>query len=369
MQTDDTITELRDRIQQLEAKLDARESRDAPDPQRFGRRHLLAAAGGAIAGGVLAAAKPAGAADGDPLILGQTNTATNDTLLNGRLSVDNPTGGAFTVHSGSAASFASHVSGEGIGLLVEGAHSALWAFNENTDSPAVSIANKLGPGLLVTVGESPGTDPGRKNAIAAGSLHPEPMPLWLEGGRAHALFSPRAEIGPPPTLVHDKGEVALDANTDLHVCNTAGTPGTWHRVLTNRTSAGAGSGATSVLDRPFRLYDSRPASGGVLPGPKSPLTPGSRRTLDVVGQGSPPVPDDAVAVIATISVANTGSQGILRGYATGSAFPSQPLLYWSASNQRAATTTIIRLRTAGSIDLEAFTTPTDVIVDVVGWIA
>jgi hypothetical protein len=170
-------------------------------------------------------------------------------------------------------------------------------------------------------------------------------------------------------LLHDAGEVALDADAELHICHETGTPGSWHRLLTDRTSAGAGAGAMSVLDRPFRLYDSRPGSGGVLPGPKAPLTPGTPRSVDVAGQGSPAVPDSAVAVIATVSVVNTGSGGILRGYATGSVFPAQPLLYWSSANQRIATTSIIRLRSAGAVTLEAFTTPTDVIIDVVGWIA
>jgi hypothetical protein len=372
MPAGDKITELRHRIDQLEVELhELRERANAPCEPRFGRRHLIAAAGGAIAGGVLGSAAPAGADNGDALILGsQANTATNITRVTGApFQVEAGTGTAFSVEGSDPESFIASIGGAARGLVVSGSQQALFAFTDGADGLTAFVGSEQSDALTVQAGANGRPDPGRRTSITATTPHPEVMPLALEGGRAHALLDPRADAGAPSTLLHDAGEVALDANAEVHVCNTTGTPGTWHRLLTNRAPAATGTGAITVLDRPFRLYDSRPGTSSVLPGPKTPLTPGAPRSLDVAGQGSPAVPDGAVAVVATVGVVNTGGQGILRGYATGSAFPNQSLLYWSAANQRVATTTIIRLRTAGAITLATFTTPTDVTVDVVGWIA
>ena len=51
------------------------------------RRALMGLAGAGVAGAVVAVAGPAGAANGDPLVLGQANTASSVTSLTGHLSV------------------------------------------------------------------------------------------------------------------------------------------------------------------------------------------------------------------------------------------------------------------------------------------
>jgi hypothetical protein len=362
MRTGDTISELRERIDQLESKLDALESSDEPREQRFGRRHLLAAAGGAIAGGVLASAKPAGAATGDPLILGQENSATSETVLKGGFRVDArstvPTGFAASIFAASRA------------LHLTGTDQALFAYNDQAGAPAVFIGSRLSDALVVHAGEGAGfPDPGRVTGITTGSDHPQVMPIVVEGGRAHALLAPRAESGPPPTLLHDKGEVALDANTDLHVCHTAGTPGSWHRLLSDRSPLGTAAGTIVLRDSPFRLYDSRPGRQSALPGPKEVLAAGEARDLDVVGQGTPALPAEAIGVLATVTVTATGTSGHLRAYAAGTPAPNTSIINWDHTGQTIATTTMIRIGDGGAITVRASSTATHFLVDILGWIA
>jgi hypothetical protein len=87
-----------ERIRALEGQasaLPAPDVGDRPDPTR---RQLFRLAGAAAAGGVAAGlagatlgATPAGAANGDNLILGQQNVASSETRLDGVLRVDRNT--------------------------------------------------------------------------------------------------------------------------------------------------------------------------------------------------------------------------------------------------------------------------------------
>ena len=75
------------------------EAPEAPDVPRVHRRAFLAGAGAAavvVAGKILGSADPAGAADSDPLLLGQNNTSTRTTTLDRSAAGPNP-GSAFRI--------------------------------------------------------------------------------------------------------------------------------------------------------------------------------------------------------------------------------------------------------------------------------
>jgi hypothetical protein len=387
MPTDDTISELRARIDELESKLDAFQDGGTSHGQPFGRRRLLAAAGGAIAGGVLASgAAPAAAANGDPLILGSGgNSATNPTGVTGngfkiertvydQVSTAQP---AFDIWAFDAPDSldipALRVNSQS--LLWAGGKRAVWAvaFNGTGDGDGSYIANTEGNGLRVAVsGQSQAPQPGHVSVVIADAQQAAPEAVGFHattGGRAHLLLEPRAAAGAPTTLLHDKGEVALDANTALHVCHTAGTPGSWHRLLSDRSPLGTAAGTVVLRDSPFRLYDSRPGRESALSGPKGVIAAGEARDLDVVGQGTPAVPAGAIGVLATVTVTATGASGHLRAHATGTPPPNTSIINWDHTGQTIATTTTIRIGDDGAITIRASSTATHLIVDILGWIA
>jgi hypothetical protein len=375
MGADDTIAELRARIEGLESKFeDLDESRPVRE-ERFGRRHLLAAAGGAVASGALSSTRAASAADGDPMILGALNTSTTRTRLVGNgLQIDQ------TVLDNQGTDPAIYISlpdDDGVAGLISAGPSLVLIGGKymihgsaRTDAPGSVLGNSSGPGVLVRVQTASGLPlPGHVAVLEASTDSPNVVPLFASGGRAHLALDPLAAAGAPSAGLHDKGEVALDANSDLHVCHTTGTPGSWHRLLDDRSPSGTAAGAVVLRDSPFRLYDSRPGRQSALPGPKGVLAVGEARDLDVAGQGTPPLPADAVGVLATVTVTATGASGHLRAHATGTPPPNTSIINWDHTDQTIATTTMIRIGATGAITIRASSTATHFLVDILGWIA
>jgi hypothetical protein len=386
MATEEMVSEMRARIDELESRLESLEQPAGRGPKPFGRRHLLAAAGSAIAGGVLGSGSAAGAASGDPLILGATNTASSETEVLStdevrlvRTHYDETAGGGQPVLSiaqsvvppGDRDNPTLQVSTQS--FFWAGGRRAFWAVSFNDQGPGAYLQSTSGDGLHVVIKGNPFDPlPGHNSVVTADSRENAPETVGFHattGGRAHLLLEPRATAGAPTTLPHDAGEVALDANTNLHVCHSAGTPGSWHRLLNNRAPLGTAAGAIVLRDSPFRLYDSRPGKPSALPGPKGTLTPGASRDLDVVGQGSPPVPAEAIGVLATVTVTATGTSGHLRAHATGTPPPNTSIINWDHAGQTIATTTMIRLGASGAVTLRASSTATHFLVDILGWIA
>jgi hypothetical protein len=153
-----------------------------------------------------------------------------------------------------------------------------------------------------------------------------------------------------------------------------GSPGTWVRVPTVGTTESGG--ATKVLSKPIRIYDTR---GGDAPFPTTAgqLSAGSSYTLQVTGTtvGGISVPAGAVAVIGTLTVTNTGATGYL------STFPTTPSnlstltssINWSAAHQNLAAQVTVGLTSAGKCvianGLVGGSTSTNVIFDAVAYIA
>jgi hypothetical protein len=185
-----------------------------------------AAAAGLAAAGSTFGAERADAADGDPLLIGRTNTASNPGTTT---SLDGSVGGPmlFVVNS-SASGIQSLATGSGRGV-------AGLAFG---DGAGVYGRSGFGSSILA---DNPGGGTG--------------VQLMLQPGFAS---------GPPTAGSHDLGQFWLDSAGALWQCVVAGTPGTW-----------VGQSPLVPVNPPARVYDSRVSDG--------PISNGQTRAVTVTG--------------------------------------------------------------------------------------
>jgi hypothetical protein len=180
---------------------------DATQERPKSRRELLGVAGvgaAALAGGAaLASPRDAQAADGDPLIIGQTNSGTLKTQLD---------------NSGT--------------IVDDGAH----VVNApNADFGAVGVAGVFGAFGVGTVGVG-------GDGLVGGVFF---------GDDASISLVPRSAPG-PPTGQNFQGDLAIDSDGVLWLCIADGAPATWIRVS---------HGGVRMLGSPQRAYDSRLTGG------------------------------------------------------------------------------------------------------------
>lgn len=238
----------------------AAEAAETPADRRS-RRQMLTLAGVAAVGGTaiaLGQASPAGAADGDPILAGESNSATAATFLDGGGSVS----GAFTVTS--------NVAGVG-GVEAQG--------NEHADVK-LSGTGRLGQ----AAGSSGNAEPAHGIGTSiAGTLH---------------------EI-----VRSDTGVIWASTGTGT------GDNTLWKRINSVRVDVATGTGAAFA---PFRLVDTRNGSGAL---PNSGALPTNTNTvLDVASLAA--IPDDAVAVAGNITVLGSNYTGFVSLFPTGVATPT-----------------------------------------------
>ena len=327
----------------------------AADHHPLSRRALFGLAGAGIAGvAVGGAASPAAAADGDPVLLGQTNISTTTTSLTGggsgaTLAVE---GGADAAALEVDASGASGVSvtttsesGHGVIADAQGAQGVgVWGLG-----PSVGTAGTSAGGLAIS---------GQTSDGAAG---------WFsaDSGTHLVLVRNGDLIGPPTTSIprgsgspQRPGMISLDSAGDLFLCTEAGDPGTWTRLNHQ---------GPTFLPTAQRAFDSRggrqPIPGG---GAKGRFTAGSNRIVDLTVATD--LPTDARAATVNLTVTNTGGAGYLSVYPGGANVPTTPAfshLNWFSSGQTIANTTVVTPED-GAISIYA-SAPTDVVVDVIGY--
>src|SRR5262245_29081880 len=218
------------------------------------RRDFLRAAGvvaGAAAVGQVTGAEDAAAANGQPMVLGASNSATLTTLIRCdveqtvTLWVDNPksNGRAVVAQSGLYGVDASADGPNGIGVrgmaFGDSAVGVLgWTTNENTFGVQgrVNAANSVGVrgdgGGFGVHGVSPvasgigvvgdATGVGGTGVYAAGQR----LGGYFQGGLAAIRLKPQQAAG-SPTGASQIGEMAVDSNGVLWLCVETGTPGTW----------------------------------------------------------------------------------------------------------------------------------------------
>jgi hypothetical protein len=285
--------------------------------QAISRRRLmtgLATAGAAS----LVGTKSASADDGDPLVLGQANTASSATILDHTSGAEEPALSVGT--SGRRGVFVA--TGTGVQPLIGNFKRAIYAVAAG-DLAASDIENAItaetihgfavegindSPGFPTVAGINLGTGPG---LAAQSEGHGPQLLLAVEGD---------ATPGPPATYA-EAGSIRFDSEGDLWLCTETGTPGTWTRLLREDTAPGR-----TIPITPFRAIDTRATAGRasgapVVPGQrKGPLKGGESVTLDLAGVD--PIPPTASGIVGTANILSPDGNGYLRIMPAGATAPA-----------------------------------------------
>lgn len=319
-----------------------------PPPSARSRRTLLgwgalgAAASLAAAGGMALTSPAAHAADGDPLLLDQSNSASSSTALDfdGALVFRVTAGGTdnttiFGTTGGGTTATTSGVAGSGgtDGKGVRGTANGRTAFG-------VWGASASGYGV---VGES---DTGIDLAAA---------------GAGRLLQAPSGSAGEPASGAHSAGEQMRDAFGNLYLCVTSGSPGVWRKVI--GVPVGYRNGTISFLATPIRVYDSRLSN--------NPLVGNGQRNVQVTGIniGGVQVPIGATGCIGNLTVVRPTTSGYLVIYPQGGRTPSSSAVNFVAL-QTIPNSFWVGLSGSGQVTVHAFQSGNcQFIVDIAGFIS
>ena len=306
---DQSVEGLRAEVADLRAEVARLQAADGPaDTQaRVSRRRLLTGLAGLGAAGAVGVvgASPAGADDGEPLLLGLDNLAASTTKLTG---VDLDSVPALSVvmdGSGLAADFYGGIYSYGIhGVYGEGFVGLLGRSDEGSAVAAEGVENAAGVNVVSEHG---------------------PAVLIATTDGAHIVFDPVDGVGPVdgpvPAAV---GALTVDANLDLWLCTAAGPPAVWTQLLRDDTAHGR-----TVPINPIRAIDTRatggrPAGSPAVPGQKAgPLHGGTSVTLELAGIGA--IPATATGVIGNLTVAGPSYSGYLVARPSGAASTTSSL--------------------------------------------
>jgi hypothetical protein len=335
------IDELTRKVETLEAQLAPPDSAEpaALVPATGSRRDILRLAGtaaaGAVAGTVLAAApRPAAAATGQTMLLGNAQFASNMTYigygsssLQAPSNVINPERTMFWIDGRGTPIDSNGIRGDGRGPTGIG----LWG---NSDFNGTGVFGNGGYGVRATGGRS---------ALQLEGTNPAPP------ARADA---------------HLIGEIDIDSSGYVWLCVVAGTPGIWRRL-----GGPATAGAFHAID-PVRAYDSRWAGN-------SRIASGTNRVISVADghdittglvNAAGVVPAGSTAVAYNLTVTGTQTSGFLTiapGTATGITASS---INWSGDGQNLANGAIVALDALRQVRVFAGGGgSTDFIIDIAGY--
>jgi len=287
------------------------------------RRRLLqwggmaAVAGVAAASGAVLTTQTAHAADGDSLILGQSNTASHATTLDGTTVDGGPVFSVLTTTHFGASAIAGVGGPSGIGVL------GIAVGSPPQDDQSAGVLGQSSGGNGVGGQSTAGMD---LAAIGTGRLWQKPL----------------GSVGAPAVGSHKRGEQIRDQNGSLYICVADGVPGTWQKVAA-LDSAYKG-GAIGFLPAPIRLLDTR--SGSAWPA-------GSNHTLQVTGVNVSgiSVPAGAVGVVGNVTVVRPTGLGDLRLYPAGASLPGTSSINFAAG-QIIANGVIVGLDSAGRFSIQ-----------------
>jgi hypothetical protein len=211
---------------------------------RATRRSLLAALVAAAGTGAVVAARPARAADGDPVLAGQDTTATKPTrVVLGEHNANAFSQAALIGESNQAAAGGVYgfcgvsdpgVLGQGVrfGVLGRGIENdgEVGVGGESVAGIGVQGRSETGTGVHGFSQTNTGMfGYGGKMGVFGFSF--PGLGGQFGGGRAALQLIPRPVAGAPTTGAHERGELVIDSAGALFVCTAPGTPGTWKRVL------------------------------------------------------------------------------------------------------------------------------------------
>jgi hypothetical protein len=311
----------------------------APGGPDTSRRTLLRtmALGVAAAGAATIAtgARPAGAADGDAITLGQTNDFATPTNVNYQGAT---TAASLNVQSGDETAANDTI----LNNVFNSAGTALLGVASGNGNQGIGIIGwSKKPGGTGLVGFTGG----------AGAYGGE-----FFGGLAEVRLRPGGAAPITLTNAHQVGELYEDQDGTLWICTAAGTPGTW-REIAGPTTAGAFHAIA-----PRRVYDSRPNDR---------LAPGADRTVSVANSTDGTVdvvPVGATAVSLTVTVTGTeGAGGFVAVRPAGTGYNGTSSVNWFGPGQNLATTVITGVDADRQIVLRAGEQYTHIVVDVTGF--
>ncbi|MCU1358905.1 MAG: hypothetical protein JWN99_194 [Ilumatobacteraceae bacterium] len=293
------------------------------------RRGMLKLAGAAAVGATAIAVgghvTPVAAANGGNFILGQSNSATADTSLIGKMYT--------LVASDSTADFVTGFSGSLVGWDTSNSATGLRAGVIGYSGPFIFGGGDTPNGVLGIVRSNTGVGSGlygRSESDVIGAS---------AGLRASSDNGPAVQMdaifaSAPTTGTWRAGALNPDTAGNLWYCVAGGTPGTWRKIAGTATA-----GAFHALT-PGRVYDSR----ATAPTPGL-LASGANRTVSVAdrrdtGNGSVAqanfVPAGATAVSANITVTDTVGAGYLAINPGGNTTVNASAINWSGPNQNLA---------------------------------
>lgn len=307
--------------------------------ERTGRRDLFKMAGVGVLGATVAGlldASPAGAANGDSVLFGQSNSATATT------EVDTTTGDG--LHGTTTADGASGVAG--IDTSDGGGHGV---FGDSANGigvygrPTTGVSGLLGSSIAAVVGDSSasvgvvGLSSSSDGISGTSSAHDQSgvtgtstnidggqgvyglcssgsgvlgesdsgYGVQAIGGLAPILLLPADSAGHPTSGNHNLGELYVDSNGVFYKCVVAGSPGSWVPMY-----------SVVPLLTPVRVISSPSGAGdtGGLTGPFSP--DGTTHTTSVLTGGATGIPDIAVGVVGNLTVSGSGATLNGDGYLT-----------------------------------------------------
>ena len=216
---------------------------------KYGRRALMLGAAAGVGAAASLAAKPEiAAANGTPVELGESNSATATTEVtttsgNGLMgqTTDNGQSGVYGVDDSSAGGYGVYgTSNEGTGVYGSATTSGSGVSGYSNSGAGVSGTSGMGPGVSGSgmhygvYGTSSSEAPfggagvygsGFAGVIASGRAYG----VQASGSTAQLYLVPATTAGHPKksTGAHQVGEIFLDVNAALWLCQAAGTPGTW----------------------------------------------------------------------------------------------------------------------------------------------
>lgn len=380
------------------------------------RRRLfgLAGAGAAAAVGSAVLATPAGAANGDNLVIGANNEqgATSQTRLDytpaARVGSGSPTkyNASFEVRHTNPANDSIVIqattfgTGRAFQAITTNSNSnepAVWAQHAGTVAAIHGFASGTGGGVvaqLTSVSNSSaavlGTTAGLGSALSGRVTNPSStaaavtgetsgagaglqavstggLGVVANGGRAPLRLVPGSGTGAPSSGSHQAGELFVDDQGDIFLCKADGDPGTWFRLTDQDTDTDTNSGPR-FLPVSVRAFDSRVDRDpiGTGPGPKGVFAPGETRVVDLSKQVDVSGGVSALLVNLTLT-GTTGSGGYVSVYSADRPTqnpPSFSSINWFGPNQNVANNSSFSIGNDGKIKVYA-SGSTHVIVDVI----
>lgn len=322
------------------AEMEAADAASARDGARLLRRGLVGGAVAAAAAVALERGRPASAANNDPVLAGNTTTATNTTVVThaGTASATGIRGNA------TSASYGTGVEGNGsaYGVIGNGGEYA-GVHGDSSAGTGVSGQSRATSGRRAGVSgysyssEGAGVSGASANVGVSGRADNDfdwPMGTRIgvfgaarieggigavfDGSRAPLRLVPSDASGVPTTGLHEIGDLVVDSGGRVFVCTAPGTPGVWNELGAPPPDAPPATKRPTLqlLPAPERFVDTRIGLGGVQ-GVVAAATTNAFSMTGRDGQAGNPqlqIPDAATAIVGNLTV--IGAPGTPGAYLT-----------------------------------------------------